>query len=455
MSPSKIWRLGIVVVFIISIFLVNWESDRTNFGFIATLYTLAFICYLLIIRERGAFKFKHLIAITGLAHLVSMFYEPNLSNDYYRFLWDGEMAWNGINVFDFKPNELVEKEFMKREYMQEIYTGMADLSKRNYSCYPPANQLYFIISTSLTSSVAVNVFIMKLIIVLTEVAGAVYLRKLFIHFKVNPSRIWVLFLNPLLIIECTGNVHFEGVMLSLLVIAFYFLFVRNTITAATIFGLAIQIKLVPLLLLPFFFRFFGWKKAMLFCCVTGAVVIVLGLTQINSSNALHFFESLALYFRAFEFNSFIFYNYLAVGKLFVVYNPIRIIGPILSCGTMLAIVIYALWKKPLNWQQLFNRLLFGFFIFLMMGSTLHPWYVLPLLTLSLFTNYTFPILWSFLIFFSYFFYSVGNGSSFDVRLMVSIEYVLLFGYVIYEIRKKGSPFKFLSISSYFQPNSET
>lgn len=455
MSPSKIWRLGIIVGFIISIFLVNWESDRTNFGFIAGFYTLAFVCYLLIIRERQTFKFKHLIAIAGAAQVASILYEPNLSNDYYRFLWDGEMAWNEMNVFDFKPNELTDKEFMQSAYMQEIFAGMSDLSKQNYSCYPPVNQFYFIFSTAFSSSIAMNVFLLKILIILTEIAGAIYLRKLFIHFKLKPSRIWILLLNPLLIIECTGNVHFEGVMLSLLVIAFYFLFVRNTITAATIFGLAVQIKLVPLLLLPFLLRFFGWKKALTFYCVTGLVVVILGLTQINSGNAFNFLQSLSLYFRVFEFNSFIFYNYLAIGNIFVEYNPIRIIGPILSCATMLAIVIYALRKKPINWQQLLNRMMFGFFIFLIMGSTLHPWYVLPLLTLSLFTNYTFPIVWSFLIFFSYFFYSVGNGSSFDVRLMVTIEYILLFGYLIYEIRKKGSPFKNLNIRSYFQPNSES
>lgn len=455
MMRGNLWRLVLVVGFLISIFLVNWELDRTNFGFIAGFYCLGFIFYLLILREQSRFKFSHLIVVAGLAHLVSMLYEPNLSNDYYRFLWDGEMTWNRINVFDFTPLELSNREFVQTEYMQEIYAGMADLSKRNYSCYPPVNQLYFILSTGLTSSVAINVFIMKLLIVLTEVVGAIYLRKLFIHFSINPSRLWILFLNPLLIIECTGNVHFEGVMISLLCISFYHLFVRSTVISAVLFGLAVQIKLVPLLLLPFFLRFFGWKKALSFYLIAGLVIIGLGLTLIYPRNVMHFLESLALYFRVFEFNSFIFYNYIAIGKLFVEYNPIRIIGPILSGATMLTIVVYALAKKPIDWKQFYKRMMFGFLIYLSFGSTLHPWYILPLLTLSLFTNYTFPILWSFLIFFSYFFYSVGNGGSFEVRLLVTTEYIILLSYIAYEIYKKGSPFKSLRMDNYFQPRSES
>ncbi|MFT5778042.1 MAG: alpha-1,6-mannosyltransferase [Crocinitomicaceae bacterium] len=455
MSRGIIWRLGITLGFLGALFLVNWEPDRTNFGFIAAFYSFAFVCYLLILRERENFRFVHLIVVAGIAHFASMLFEPNLSNDFYRFLWDGEMTWQGINVFDFKPYELTDQGFMKSAYMQEIYAGLSDISKENYSCYPPVNQVYFIVSTGFTTSVAVNAFIMKMLIVLTEVAGAIYLRKLLLHFSIEPARMWVLFLNPLLIIECTGNTHFEGVMLSLLLISFYFLFTKRLALAAVIFGLAVQIKLVPLILLPFFLRYFGWKKSFTFYAISGIVIVGLGFTQLNSDNIMHFLESLALYFRVFEFNSFIFYNYIAIGKIFTKYNPIQIIGPMLSGVTLLIILVNALKKKPVDWQQLFNRMMFGFFIYMLLCSTLHPWYVLPLLTLSVFTNYSFPVLWSFLIFFSYFFYSVGSGGSFEVRALVTAEYVILFGYLFYELFKKGSPFKFLRLDSYFQPIEES
>lgn len=444
---GAIGRLGLILCFITSIFLVNWQADRTNFAFIAVFYAIAFAAYVLLLRE-SKLSFKHLAFIAIGAQVVSMLYVPNLSNDYFRFLWDGELYWNGVNPFDFKPQELTDEGFMASAYMQEIYAGVSDLSRRNYSCYPPVNQAYFIVSTAFSSSLALNVFIMKLLVVLTELAGVIYLRKLLLHFKIDPKRLWIVFLNPLLIIECTGNVHFEGVMLSLLFIALYFLFTSRLLLGAIIFALAVQIKLVPLILLPFFLRYFPWKKAFYVYFVIGFSVIGLGLTQLHSENFANFLQSLALYFRVFEFNSFLFYNYNVLVQQFTIYNPLIITGPIMSFVVLISIVYYSLKRDSTNWKLLLERMLFGFFLYLILGSTLHPWYVIPLLGLSVFTNYAFPLVWSFLVFFSYFFYTIGSVNSFEVRLMTSIEYILFFVYFIYEWRKNGSPFSFLRIDHF-------
>lgn len=455
MGRQAIWRTGLILCFIVSLFLVNWQADRTNFAFIAFFYSLAFAAYIFLLREERVLKFKHFALIALCAQIVCLIYAPNLSEDYFRFLWDGELALSGINPFDFTPNELVEHPFMDSAYSQELFAGISDLSKRNYSCYPPVNQVYFIIATSVSSSVFVNVIAMKVLIVLTEILGVIYLRKLLIHFNVNPNRLWIVYLNPLLIIECTGNTHFEGVMISLLFVALYFLFASKSWLGAIIFGLAVQIKLVPLILLPFFLRYFSLRKAIFIYLIIGVTVLGLAMTQINAGNLAHFAKSLALYFRVFEFNSFLFYNINAFVKLFTGHNPLSQVGPALSIFVMISILWYALRHHTLDWKVVLERMLFGFFLYLILGSTVHPWYILPLLALSVFTNYSFPVVWSLLIFFSYFFYSAGSSHSFEVRLMVSIEYVLFLAYFIYEWRKNGSPFAFLRIDHYFQTKSES
>ncbi len=446
--------MGIILCFIGSIFLVNWEADRTNFAYIALFYTIAFVSYLLLLREEARFKFWHFAVIAITVQVISMLYVPNLSDDYFRFLWDGEMTWNGINPFDFKPEELSDRAFMDSAYMQEIYAGITDLSRRNYSCYPPVNQLYFISATAFSSSVFVNVLVMKLLVVLTEVAGVFYLRKLLLHFKVNPKRLWLLYLNPLFIIECTGNLHFEGVMLALLCISLYFLFTSRFLLGAILFALAVHIKIVPLILLPFFYNYFTRNKVLLVYTVIGVVVILLALTQLDIGNIGHFGKSLGLYFKVFEFNSFLFYNSNAFAQLFTGYNPLAYTGPLMSVVVLVSILIYAFKEAEISWKILLERMLFGFSLYLILGSTVHPWYMLPLLLLSVFTNYAFPIFWSCLIFFSYFFYTVGDVNSWEVRLMTSIEYILFLAYFIYEWRKNGSPFAFLRIDHYFQPKSE-
>lgn len=463
MKTNKAWFYAAICIYLIGLFFVNWQTDRSNFGFIASFYTLAFAGYVFILKKASAANFKYLAIVAVSAQVISMLFEPSLSNDYFRFIWDGEMFWNGINPFDFKPNELTDHQFMQSPYMQDLYGQIAELSQRHYSCYPPVNQLYFILSTAFFNSIASNALIMRLLVFLTEVAGAIYLVKLLKHLGVDRSRIWMLYLNPLWIVECTGNLHFEAVMISLLFIALYHIVTGKILIGAIWFGLAVQIKLVPLLILPFFFRYFSresakkgfWRAALLYM-VTILVVVGLGFTQLNQSNVANFLDSLRLYFSVFEFNSFLFYNYIEIGKLFVDYNPIRIIGPYLS-NLALIIIVYLSLKKPIpDWKVLFERMMMGYFVYLMLSSTLHPWYALPMLSLSLFTNYSFPLLWSFLIFFSYFFYSVGDGSSLAVRALVTTEYAILIAWYIYERRKKGSGFDFLRVDHYlFQPSSSS
>ncbi len=431
------------LVFFLSIFLINFEEDRTNFAFIALFYTLAFIAYLGIYAQRKTISFKQLFIIAIIAQLLSIWNEPNLSIDYFRFLWDGEITLQGINPFDFTPQELANREFVTSSaYMQEIYAGISDLSRENYSCYPPINQFYFILASAFSDSLVLNTFILKLLIVLTEILGAVFLIKILEFLKIERARIWLLYLNPLWIIECTGNTHFEGVMISFLFIAFYYLLQKREILGSIFFAIAVQIKLVPLLILPFFLRFLGWKKAIVFYALTIFLVIAFGFIQLDSENINNFVTSLRLYFEVFEFNSFILYYYIQFGFWDVGWNMTKTYGPRLSMIALTIIVALALWGVRVNpdnfdWKKLFKRITIAFFVYLILSSTLHPWYVLPLLAFSLFTNYAFPLAWSFVIFFSYVFYQFTDNTVWEVRLVSTIEYVLVVGVFLWEMVKGG------------------
>ena len=126
-------------------------------------------------------------------------------------------------------------------------------------------------------------------------------------------------------------------------------------------------------------------------------------------------------------------------------------GPRLSMIALMIIVALSLWGGRINpsnfdWKKLFNRITIGFFIYLILSSTLHPWYVLPLLAFSLFTNYSFPLIWSLMIFFSYVFYQYIDNTVWQVRVVSSIEYALVVGLFIWEMIKKKSPMEFLRLN---------
>ncbi len=431
-------------VFLVSILCINAEQDRTAFVWLITYYSVAFASYLYLIK-RNELRFKQLAVLAISAQVVSLVFEPHLSVDYYRFLWDGEMAWNHINPFDFRPIGVHNQPFIRENpYLNEIYTGMSRLSRYNYSCYPTVNQLYFIFSTAFSSSIAINTFFLKLSIVTTELIGAIYLVKIFKKLNLNNNRMWILYLNPLWIIECTGNTHFEGVMISFLFIALYFILQKRIVLGGIWMAIAVQIKLIPLLFLPFFLRYLGWWKASLFYTITIGLAISLGIIHLDQNNFWHFIESIILYFKVFEFNSLFFYNILQIGKMYYSFNPIRIFGPIISQISLFLILILAFWGNDHLAKKMFHRMTIAFFIYLLLSSTVHPWYIIPLLAVSSFTHFSFPIIWSFFIFFSYFLYSVNSGSAIEVRALITIEYTIVIGVFIYELIKKKPLLQFLN-----------
>ena len=64
-------------------------------------------------------------------------------------------------------------------------------------------------------------------------------------------------------------------------------------------------------------------------------------------------------------------------------------------------------------------------------TTMHPWYLATLVILSVFTNYRFPIIWSFVIILSYQAYA-NNPWQENIWLMV-FEYFIVYGYLSWEI----------------------
>lgn len=112
------------------------------------------------------------------------------------------------------------------------------------------------------------------------------------------------------------------------------------------------------------------------------------------------------------------------------YGP-RLARIAIQCITVLA--LYGEFKSP---EVLLKRMTIAYFIYLLLSSTLHPWYILPLLFLSIFTTYLFPLLWSLTVILSYAFYTRGNTASTN-EILLWIEYFPVLGLFGYEMMYGG------------------
>ncbi len=435
-NGNSFWIISIF--FCMSIFFQSYFVDRGNFLSLLFFFIIDFLAYYFIIQTENIDS-KKILRLTIVLHLIPMFALPSLSNDFYRFLWDGELLNQGINPYDFKPNELIWKQgFINSTYYEELYAGMGNLSQENYSCYPVVNQFYFYLATFFSENIFLNTVILRLLILATLFFGFIYLEKLLILTKIESSKKYLFFLNPLLIIEVSQNLHFEGVMLSFFIMGIYFISQINIFKAIGLGSfflmLSIQIKLIPLMLLPFILRFSGWKKAIFIWGLTLFFTIFISIILIHPTNYLNFLKSISLYFRQFEFNSFILYWYIQYGEWKYGYNRIQTFGPYLSRIAIEFVIIFAWLGNNFSLKKMFTRMFFAMIVYYFLSSTVHPWYLLTPLLLSVFTSYKFILVWSFLVLLSYISYTTIDSSS--LRFIFLLEYLIVFGCFVYEIIMK-------------------
>ena len=271
---------------------------------------------------------------------------------------------------------------------------------------------------------------LKVIVLVADLGAIYFLKKILEHLKQPVEKLWFYALNPFILIEFVGNLHFEGVMIFILLGAIYFMLTNKWFYGSLLLGLSIQIKLIPFMLLPFLFKFLKWKKSIgvLVICV----LTVVGIGLILWNDTLYFsnmMKSIEIYFTTFEFNSSLFgvVNYFKSQEMG--WNTTYLIGPKLSKIATVLILILAVFRNYKTPIDIFKGMLFALVIYYLFATTVHPWYVSMLLVLSIFTNYKFVFIWTLLIPLTYSFYNVPE-SALNYRIL---EYGLVFSVLIYEL----------------------
>ena len=417
---------------------------RTDFIKLLTLFAaLFFLCLRIIQFEKWNLRFLLVIGI--LFRLVFLTAEPNLSQDFYRFIWDGHLVANSINPYLHVPNVLIQQKDTVIPNALILYDGMGELSAKHFSNYPPLNQLMFAFSALLGGkSIMGSVLVMRTLIILADVGIVYFGRKLFKRFNRPPNLIFWYFLNPLVIVELTGNLHFEGVMLFFFAGALYALSEKKWGWAAVPYSLSICVKLVPLLFLPLFLKYLGAKKSMVFYLLVGSTCLLLFIPFYSPEFLGNYSQTIALWFSNFEFNAG-FYNVLKQVAISFDGKPwelIKTYGKITPALTIIAVLTFTFFRKNQNLSILLTSMLGVLTLYYMLSATVHPWYVIFLVFLGAVTGYRFALVWSLVVVLSYYAYS--NPAFTENLWLLAIEYLVVYGFLAYEIfnpKRQNPPFQ--------------
>ncbi len=434
----KLHKIPILFALLSVTFYVSFAYDlvRTDYPKLLLLYSaLFFLFYKLVQITKWNFKFSLVLAL--LFRLVFLFAIPNLSQDFYRFIWDGRMILEGMNPYLYTPESLINVGKLPVAQAQELYHGMGILNGSHYTNYPPIKQLIFAIAALFSNeSIWGSAIVFRIFIIAADFGTLYYGKKLLETFKMPVHNIFWYILNPFIIIELTGSLHFEGIMIFLFVFSLYLLNTGKWKWAGVVFGLSISVKLIPLMLLPLFYQWFqkqekGILKLLGFYCIVGVTTLLLFAPFISPEFITNYSKTVALWFGQFEFNASFYYIARAIGYAITGYNEIATIGKFIPVIVLIVLLMITFFRSNKTLPHLISAMLLITTFYYFTSTTIHPWYLATLLALSIFTNYKFPLVWSFMIVLSYFAYSHKDYS--ENLWVVGLEYLVVYSMFVWEV----------------------
>ena len=399
-------------------------ASRVEFWTIFLLYSglfLGMIAFYFLFRIGFSWKSVFLIGL-GMRISVGLL-TPNWSEDYARFLWDGKLILMGENPYAETPREWMEnQDHADKDSLKDLFKKLN--SPDYFSIYPPLNQAVFGISAKIGGKSELRgIIALRVILLLGELGVFFFLFKLLERFGNFENQVIWYWLNPFVVMEVVGNVHFEGMILVFLLISVWALSNRQFGVSGGFWGLAVGLKLLPFILGPAFFFFQQIKKNKVFWAV---FVLILGLSFVSlllGESYTKFFQSLRLYSGKFEFNASVYYVLREIGFWIQGYNTIQDLTKGLSLLTI-SLIFYFSWKrKPKTDQELVDLMVLSYLIYLILQPVVHPWYILPGLGLSVLAHRKTFVLWSFGAIFSY--QAYVNPDNWENPLWLFLEYALV------------------------------
>lgn len=439
-SFKKVLQVTPILLSVLGYYFLGFEVDRAQSLILIPLYLTLFFCsYPLIFKN---YSLNQVLGIGILFRLIFLVSTPLLSQDFFRFLWDGMLLSNGLNPYEATPDFLNQTApLFSTPFSQELYKGMGTLSAEHYSNYPPINQLGFYLASLIGgNSILANIISIRVLLILADLGVFWFGIKLLDYLNRSKKRIGLYFLNPLIIVELTGNLHWEGFMIFFFIFGLYLIFVKNKWKWATIpMAISVASKLIPLLILPLFWRFLKPKKSMLFGLLTLLCLFLFFIPFFLGTDSLsHYLNTIGLWFNRFEFNGSIYYVIRAIGYEVKGYNIIRKLGAVSPYIILGIVAVFTFIRNNKTPQALLTGMLFCLSCYFFIATTVHPWYIVSLVSITLFTNYSYPLIWSALVVLSYATY--GNSDFNENYYLIGLQYGIVYGVFLLELIRKESLF---------------
>jgi alpha-1,6-mannosyltransferase len=375
------------------------------------------------------------LALGMLCRLAWLIVPPMLSDDWARYLWDGLLWAEGLNPFEHLPADLPESH-------PELLRAMN--SPHYYTVYPMLAQVVFRASAVWGGgSVEGMLLVLRLLLWLADALAIGLMYRLLAPGKKHLVRVYAL--APLALAETAGNVHLEGLAVALVLLAAWLFqrFARQAVTGKSVspiawgvmgacaLAAAAAVKLHPILLVLLLPGWLGWKRGIALGLLSSVLLLLSFLPFWSTEVVANLSSSLDLYVRKFAFNAGL-HNALRWVALQVSgQSQIALTGPALAGVSLVLMLAYSLRYRGIHARSWLAGAFWIAVIHQGLATTVHPWYLLPMLAWSVFSGFRFAWLWAALVPLTYLGYT---ASGFEHPYGVyAIEYLAVLGFLLLEL----------------------
>lgn len=306
-----------------------------------------------------------ILGVGLLARLCLLPAAPTLSEDVYRYLWDGRLVAHGVNPYPRPPADPALAAFHGELFDQLNHAEVPTI-------YPPAAQLLF----GAVARLSATPLAWKLAMLALEFALLLALLDLLRRRGLRNDRLLLYYWNPLVLVESFGSGHLDLVAAAFLVATIALHEARRMIPAGVSFALAALTKYVPGLLAPWLLRRRAWPL-LAATAVTGAL---LASPFWDAGPALT--TGLSTYARHWEFNGAL-YRILraAIGPGPAVHSQAAIHAEVVTRAILAAAGLLASLAIGLRARSASGAALAVMTAFLLLSPTVFPWYAVPAVAL--------------------------------------------------------------------------
>ena len=395
-SPNRWFYLlpALLLGFVLALlFLGDLRSEALSYVILACGATLTlYAAYGVLVRRNLTLTPRSIVLIAVALRLLALPLEPSLSDDAWRYIWDGRLLAEGHLPYDGPPSD--PQFSYLHDYLYEVQGY-----KETNTIYPPLVQLIFAGSTSFVepsdrSTSLTAYLIWKILLLLAEVAAILLLIRLFRHLgrSLNPLILYAW--HPLAVVELAGQGHTDGLWVVALGIAYYGFAASRAGAGAWGLGFGAAVRLFPLLLMPIWSRFLK-KGERWIAFATAAPFLLLFLVFADPEVFERYTTVAGRFTNYYEFNGGVYQGIKYLLDLGHIKPSNEIAGTITTGLLLLGVLLITFWPlRKRSFESLLSRGLGIITLQIALTAKSHIWYgVAPLYLATLETRPRFRPLW--------------------------------------------------------------